>query len=119
MSADIVDGTALAERLRKAHGMTPRLAAVLVGEDAPSKVYVRCKHKYMVAAIGMESVRHERPADIAQSALLALVARLIADDKVHGIVVQLPLPCHIAEQQIPADIGPAKDVDGLCGAGLR
>ena len=123
MSADIIDGKAFAERLRAriaaavpgfraAAGRAPGLAVVLVGEDPASQVYVRSKHKATLEA-GMESFEHRLPATASEEDLLALVARLNADDSVDGILVQLPLPAHVDENRVIATIDPDKDVDGF------
>jgi methylenetetrahydrofolate dehydrogenase (NADP+)/methenyltetrahydrofolate cyclohydrolase len=123
MSATIIDGTAMADRLRariaekaaeliKSHGVTPGLAVVLVGEDPASKVYVSSKGKATLAA-GMASFEHKLPADVPEAELLALVAKLNADPTVHGILVQLPLPKGFDEAKVISTIDPAKDVDGL------
>jgi len=123
MSAQRIDGKAFAERLRarvaaavpafaEKAGRAPGLAVVLVGEDPASGVYVRSKGKATVAA-GMESFEHRLPADASQQDLLALVARLNADDRVDGILVQLPLPGHMDDHAVIAAIDPAKDVDGF------
>jgi methylenetetrahydrofolate dehydrogenase (NADP+)/methenyltetrahydrofolate cyclohydrolase len=85
---------------------------VLVGEDPASVSYVTAKEKALLDA-GMESRDIRLPADTAEDALLRLVAELNADEKVHGILVQLPLPKHIDENKIIAAISPAKDVDGF------
>jgi methylenetetrahydrofolate dehydrogenase (NADP+)/methenyltetrahydrofolate cyclohydrolase len=123
MSADIIDGkafaaglrgrvAALVEPFRAATGRAPGLAVVLVGEDPASQVYVRSKHKATVEA-GMESFEHRLPADATQGELLALVRQLNEDDRVDGILVQLPLPAPLDEQQVIATIDPDKDVDGF------
>jgi methylenetetrahydrofolate dehydrogenase (NADP+)/methenyltetrahydrofolate cyclohydrolase len=93
-------------------GRPPGLAAVLVGDDPASRVYVTAKQKDC-AEVGIASERVELPADTAQDALLAEVARLNADPSVSGIIVQLPLPGHIEELAVQMAIDPAKDVDGL------
>ena len=123
MSARLIDGKAFAAALRArvadevarftaAAGRKPGLAVVLVGEDPASAVYVRSKGKATIAA-GMESFEHRLPADTSQADLLALVARLNADDAVDGILVQLPLPAHLDERAVIAALDPAKDVDGF------
>jgi methylenetetrahydrofolate dehydrogenase (NADP+)/methenyltetrahydrofolate cyclohydrolase len=123
MSADIIDGKAFAAGLRgrvaalvgpfrDQAGRAPGLAVVLVGEDPASQVYVRSKHKATVEA-GMESFEHRLPADATQDQLLALVRQLNEDDRVDGILVQLPLPAPLDEQQVIATIDPDKDVDGF------
>ena len=121
--ATIIDGKAVAAELRtsiakavatlkSAHRLTPGLAVVLVGEDAASQVYVRNKAKQTIET-GMLSFEHKLPATTPEAELLVLVARLNADPKVHGILVQLPLPKHIDSQKILTAIDPAKDVDGF------
>ncbi len=123
MSAKIIDGKAFSAevrarvgeqvaRLKAAHGITPGLAVVLVGEDPASQVYVRNKGKQTVEA-GMESFEHKLDADTSEAALLDLVARLNADPAVHGILVQLPLPGHMNADAVINAIDPAKDVDGF------
>lgn len=119
----LIDGKAFAEAMRARlkgevaafiaeTGRTPGLAVVLVGEDPASAVYVRNKGKQTLEA-GMASIEHKLAADAAQDEVLALVRALNADDSVHGILVQLPLPPHIDAQAVLATIDPAKDVDGF------
>ncbi len=124
--ADIIDGKAFAETLRASIAQEvarlpfkPGLAVVLVGDDPASKVYVANKARQTIEA-GMASFEHRLPADTRQEDLLALVRALNADDVVHGILVQLPLPKHLDSDAIIAAISPAKDVDGLtiANAGL-
>ncbi len=124
--ADIIDGKAFAASLRDSIAQEvarlpfkPGLAVVLVGDDPASKVYVANKARQTVEA-GMASFEHRLPADTRQEDLLALVQALNADDAVHGILVQLPLPKHLDSDAIIAAISPAKDVDGLtiANAGL-
>ena len=121
--AQIIDGKAHAERLRKAvtaevvrlkveHGLQPGLAVVLVGDDPASQLYVKSKGEQSLAA-GMYSVTHRLAADTSQDDLIALVRALNADPRVHGILVQLPLPQPLDEQAVIAAIDPGKDVDGL------
>jgi methylenetetrahydrofolate dehydrogenase (NADP+)/methenyltetrahydrofolate cyclohydrolase len=122
MSAQIIDGKAIAqayraelairvERLTTA-GVVPSLAVVILGEDPASKVYVR--NKAMASeAIGMRSQLHALPEDTTQATLIALVKGLNADPAVHGILVQLPLPRHMASRAVIEAIDPAKDVDGF------
>lgn len=126
MSARIIDGKSIAASMRARVGAEvarlpapPGLAVVLVGEDPASAVYVRNKGTATREA-GMRSIEHRLPADASQAALLALVARLNADDEVDGILVQLPLPRHVDAQAVIAAIDPAKDVDGfhVVNAGL-
>lgn len=119
----IIDGKAFAEGLRRRvadaaadflarSGRAPGLAVVLVGDDPASSVYVRNKAQQTVEA-GMASFEHRLPAETSEAELLALVARLNADDAVDGILVQLPLPAHIDAQKVIEAIDPAKDVDGF------
>jgi len=119
----VIDGKAFAEGLRDrvaaavpgfaaATGRAPGLAVVLVGEDPASAVYVRSKGKATLAA-GMASFEHKLDASTAQEELLALIARLNADENVDGILVQLPLPAQIDEKAVLAAIDPDKDVDGF------
>lgn len=121
--ANIIDGKAFAAGLRErvaaaaaelkaAHGLTPGLAVVLVGEDPASQVYVRNKGKQTIEA-GMQSFEHRLPESTSQADLLTLVDKLNADSAVHGILVQLPLPDHIDSETVLAAIDPDKDVDGF------
>ena len=103
---------AAAQALKAKHGVEPGLAAVLVGDDPASQIYVRSKGKAAVEA-GIASFEHRRPAATSESELLALLAELNADPKIDGILVQLPLPRQIAAQRVVAAIDPAKDVDGF------
>ena len=128
MSAHIIDGKAFSAKVRSkiadkvsalksAHGITPGLAVVLVGSDPASQVYVRSKGKQTVEA-GMNSFEHKLDADTPEDVLLALIDDLNADDSVHGILVQLPLPGHLDETQVINRIAPEKDVDGFCIANV-
>ena len=121
--AEIIDGKKVAEALRgeiatavaelkSAHGVTPGLAVVLVGEDPASALYVANKGEQSKAA-GMHSVTHRIPENSSQADVLALVAKLNADPTIHGILVQLPLPSHLDSAPVIAAIDPNKDVDGL------
>lgn len=122
MSARIIDGKAIAEQINaetraetqrlKARGITPGLAVVLVGDDPASKVYVANKEK-MAADLGFHSVLKRLPADTGEGDLLALISDLNFDPKIHGILVQSPLPKHLREDEIWDDIDPTKDVDGF------
>jgi methylenetetrahydrofolate dehydrogenase (NADP+)/methenyltetrahydrofolate cyclohydrolase len=123
MTAKRIDGkaAALAVRERVASvaadfksrtGRAPGLATVLVGEDQASAVYVRSKGK-ATAEAGMESFAHHLPADTSEEALLDLVILLNNDDRVDGILVQLPLPAHIDSTRVIASIDTDKDVDGF------
>jgi methylenetetrahydrofolate dehydrogenase (NADP+)/methenyltetrahydrofolate cyclohydrolase len=106
------DVAAAAARLKSEHGAVPGLAAVLVGEDPASQVYVRSKGKATQEA-GLNSFEHRLPATASEAELLAVVARLNADPAVDGILVQLPLPKQIDPQRVIDAIDPAKDVDGF------
>ena len=119
----IIDGKAFAARvrgqvaahvarLREAHGLVPGLAVVLVGEDPASQVYVRNKGVQTVE-VGMTSVEHRLPVATSEADLLALIAALNADPKVHGILVQLPRPSHLNSDLVINAIDPAKDADGF------
>ncbi len=123
MAARIIDGTAVAaqvrqevadgvESLKRSRGTTPGLAVVLVGENPASQSYVRGKNK-AAHEIGMHSEQHNLPEATTESELLALVEKLNGDPKIHGILVQLPLPRHIDEQKVIDAIAPDKDVDGF------
>ena len=121
--ATLIDGKATAAALRiligkkigqltAEHGIRPGLAVVLIGADPASQVYVRSKRKAAVK-LGMESFEHTLPADAKQETVMALVQKLNGDPKVHGILVQLPLPKHLDEKPVILAIDPLKDVDGL------
>lgn len=123
MTAKIIDGTAIAGRIRDQlaedvrrmqaeHGVTPGLATVLVGENPASASYVRMKRKACEKA-GILSFPNELPADATQQEVEALVSRLNADPTVHGILVQLPLPKHLNEEKVLSLISLHKDVDGF------
>src|SRR5579872_389860 len=117
-----IDGKARADRLiaevaaatakLKALAISPGLCAVLVGEDPASQVYVRNKGRAATAA-GIASFQETLPASVSEAELLALIAKLNADDRVDGILVQLPLPKHIDPQRVIDAIDPGKDVDGF------
>lgn len=121
-SAKLIDGNAIGQAMRtelageiaalKAQGVTPGLAAVLVGENPASATYVRMKGKACDEA-GLYHETIDRPADITEADLLALVDRLNADPRIHGILVQLPLPKHINTGRVLLRIDPRKDVDGF------
>ena len=122
MSARLIDGKGIAESIRAElalrvsrladSGIVPALAVVIVGDDPASKVYVRNK-ALACESIGMRSQVHALPADISQLTLTTFVKGLNADGSVHGILVQLPLPRHIASRSVIESIDPAKDVDGF------
>jgi methylenetetrahydrofolate dehydrogenase (NADP+)/methenyltetrahydrofolate cyclohydrolase len=120
--AKIIDGKQIADDMRaelaaqvaelKANGVTPGLTVVLVGEDPASQVYVRMKGK-ACEKLGMKSETIRMPAETTEAELLNVVERLNADDSVHGILVQLPLPDQIDEQRVLHSLRPDKDVDGF------
>jgi len=121
--AERIDGRTIAARLDAEtaakvaaivarDGVAPGLAVVLVGEDPASQVYVRRKIE-ACARVGIASSEHRLPADTPQDALLTLIARLNADPRVHGILVQVPLPAHIDAGIVLGAIDPGKDVDGF------
>ena len=123
MTAKILDGKALAAEIRGEvaasvaemqlkHGVTPGLAAVLVGDDPASAIYVRNKRR-ACEDVGMVSDTFELPADSTNEQVLACVRSLNTDPRFHGILVQLPLPDQIDERLIIESLDPAKDVDGL------
>jgi len=123
MPAQIISGTEIAKQIREElkqeitelkekHNLVPGLATVLVGEDPASQVYVGQKEK-TCDALGMYSERHDLPADTSQEDLLALINKLNKDPKIHGILVQLPLPKHIDETTVLYALDPKKDVDGF------
>lgn len=123
MSATVIDGkriaeqtliaiTAAASKFSAETGVQPHLAAVLVGDDPASHVYVRNKERSCLKA-GLRSTLHRLPASTSQQALLQLVQSLNSDRDVHGILVQLPLPKQIDPTVILDAINPAKDVDGF------
>jgi len=100
------------EELKHATGVVPGLAAVLVGDNAASQIYVRNKRKACSGA-GIYSEEHTLPAETTEAELLSLIKRLNNDNKIHGILVQLPLPGHINESAILRSVSPLKDVDGF------
>ncbi|MBS1251023.1 MAG: Bifunctional protein FolD protein [Anaerolineales bacterium] len=123
MAAKIIDGKAIAEEMRQEIadqasqlklevGLAPGLAAVLVGEDPASATYVRMKRR-ACEKVGIESFGHELPADASQEEVEELVRELGEDPKVHGILVQLPLPDHIDEESVLNTVPLEKDVDGF------
>ncbi|MGE0440701.1 MAG: bifunctional 5,10-methylenetetrahydrofolate dehydrogenase/5,10-methenyltetrahydrofolate cyclohydrolase [Gemmatimonadales bacterium] len=122
MSARVLDGTTLAEEIRRdlatdvarlvGKGIQPGLAVVIVGEDPASKVYVASKGRACVEA-GMHSETIRLPETASEDELLAVVDRLNTDPKIHGFLVQLPLPKHINSERVLLRINPAKDVDGF------
>ena len=122
MTARIIDGKAIAQEVRaewkvradalKERGISPGLAVIIVGEDPASKVYVGNKVK-ACAELGLYSEHIALPADTSEAALLAKIAELNADPKIHGLLVQLPVPKHIDSSKVIEAISPEKDVDGF------
>ena len=123
MSAEIIDGKAIAAEVRadvrrgvdehrERFGEAPGLATVLVGDDPASKIYVAGKHR-ACEEVGIHSIGHELPADTPEEQLLDLVEELNGTATVHGFIVQLPLPPSIEPAHVVAAIDPRKDVDGL------
>lgn len=121
--ATILDGKATAATIRaeikneiseffKRYRVSPGLAVVLVGEDPASAVYVRNKHR-ACTEVGMYSEVHVLPADTSEEKLLSLIEQLNQDKRIHGILVQLPLPKHISEKRVLHAIVPTKDVDAF------
>ena len=104
--------TAYVKTLKIDHAITPGLAVVIVGDDPASHVYVRSKGKQTIE-VGMKSVEHRLDVNTTEKDLLKLVTNLNADDTIHGILVQLPLPNHLNEDLIINSINPSKDVDGF------
>lgn len=123
MGAQLLDGKALAQQIRDRiakdtaelvakTGVRPGLAAILVGDDPASKLYVKNKQKACDAA-GISVDENRLPAGTTQAELLALIEKVNADPKVHGILVQLPLPKHIDSRMILEAVSPLKDADGF------
>jgi methylenetetrahydrofolate dehydrogenase (NADP+)/methenyltetrahydrofolate cyclohydrolase len=122
MTAQLIDGNALSQQVRAevaqraaaltARGVTPGLAVIMVGENPASAVYVRNKVK-ACQDNGLHSVLEHYPATMTEAELLARVDALNTDPRIHGILVQLPLPKHIDDHQVIEAISPDKDVDGF------
>lgn len=123
MTAKIISGTEIAKQIRQEltqeiaqlkdkHNLVPGLATVIVGDDPASQVYVGSKVK-TCQALGIYSERHDLPVETSEQTLLTLIDRLNKDPKIHGILVQLPLPKHINESNVLIAIDPKKDVDGF------
>ncbi len=123
MSAQIISGKELSAEIRqelkqrvaalqKKRGITPGLAVILVGEDAASSIYVNNKEK-ACAEVGIYSEVNRLAAETTQQELLSLIDRYNEDPKIHGLLVQLPLPAHIDESAVLKRINPQKDVDGF------
>ncbi len=123
MTAQIISGTETAKQIREElkqeiaelmakHNLVPGLATVLVGEDPASQIYVGAKEKTSLA-LGIYSERHDLPAETSEQDLLTLINKLNKNQKIHGILVQLPLPKHINTTKVLYAIDPQKDVDGF------
>ena len=123
MTAQIISGTEIAKQIREElkqeiaelkekHNLVPGLVTVLVGADPASQVYVGAKEKTS-NELGIYSERYDVPAETTQEELLALIDKLNQDPKIHGILVQLPLPKHINETKVLYAVDPKKDVDGF------
>ena len=123
MTAKIISGTEVAREIREElkrevaelkgkHNLTPGLVTILVGEDAASVSYVTAKQKTS-HELGFYSIQDNQPADMAEDELLKLIDKYNTDPKIHGILVQLPLPKHIDEGKVLYAIDPRKDVDGF------
>ena len=122
MTAEIIDGKAIAQDVRREvaeevnelseRGIIPGLATVLVGDDPASRIYVNSKRK-MCAEVGIKAWDHDLDASTPEEDLLALLRDLNADEAVHGILVQLPLPAHVDEERVLNAVDPAKDADGF------
>lgn len=123
MTAQLIKGTEVAAQIREElkkeiaelkakHNLVPGLATVLVGSDPASQVYVGAKEK-TCHELGIYSERHDLPENITQKELIDLIEKLNKDPKIHGILVQLPLPKHLNEEEVLYAINPKKDVDGF------
>ena len=122
MTAQIIDGKAIAQQVRaewklradalKARGVTPGMAVIIVGSDPASKVYVAGKVR-ACAELGLHSIHVEFPEDTSEAVLLAKIDELNHDPKIHGLLVQLPLPKHLDAHKVIEAINPDKDVDGF------
>ena len=122
MTARTLDGRAVAAQIRSEvservralseRGVIPGLAAVLVGDDQASRIYVGAKHK-ACADVGIRSEQVDLPSYVTEGELMATLRRLNRDPEIHGIIVQLPLPAHLRELEVQRTVAPEKDVDGL------
>ena len=123
MSYELIDGKLVASKIREEikdrvaeikskHSRIPGLAAILVGDDPASEIYVRNKRK-ACEDVGIYSEEHKLSGDIAQEDLLKLINRLNGDENINGILVQLPLPEHIDDSTVLNSVSPEKDVDGF------
>ena len=122
MAATLIDGIAIARELYAGfrervkalagRGMQPGLAAIVVGDNPASEVYVRTKTR-ACAEVGVHSVQHRFAADVSEDEVIELIGRLNADPAIHGILVQLPLPPRLNSERILQSVDPRKDVDGF------
>ncbi len=123
MTAQIIDGNAISNQIREElkqevaglkekHNLTPGLATVLVGSDPASRIYIGQKEK-AAQSLGIYSERYDLPTSTSEEELLALIAKLNESPKIHGVLVQVPLPRHIHENNVIYAINPRKDVDGF------
>jgi len=123
MTAELIKGSEIAKQIREElrteiaelkgkHGVVPGLVTVLVGADPASQVYVGAKEKTS-KELGIYSERHDLPAETTQEELMKLIDRLNTDDRINGILVQLPLPKHLNAEEVLYAINPKKDVDGF------
>lgn len=123
MTAQIINGREIADsikaeianqvsKIKKEHHVTPSLAVILVGNDPASEVYVSNKER-AAHLVGMNSLQYKLAADISEEALISQIEELNNDRKIHGILVQLPLPKHIDTKKVIRTIDPRKDVDGF------
>jgi methylenetetrahydrofolate dehydrogenase (NADP+) / methenyltetrahydrofolate cyclohydrolase len=122
MTAKIIDGKAIAQVVRdewrhradklKDKGILPGLAVIIVGDNPASRVYVRNKIK-ACHEVGLHSESHDMPEDVSEEMVLKQIEELNHSDKIHGILIQLPLPAHIDEKKVLEAIDPRKDVDGF------
>jgi methylenetetrahydrofolate dehydrogenase (NADP+) / methenyltetrahydrofolate cyclohydrolase len=122
VTATIMDGKSIAAQIRSEvaervralqdRGVIPGLAAVLVGDDQASRIYVGAKHK-ACADVGIRSEQIDLPVYVTEHELRATIRRLNRDPEIHGVILQLPVPPHIRELEVQQTVDPAKDVDGL------
>lgn len=120
--SELLDGKAIAKVLKeeikseveawKAQGVEPKLAVILVGDDPASVVYAKSKQK-VSESLGIAFELHVLPANSLEKDVLALIEQLNTDDKIHGIMIELPLPKHISKERVMAAVRPDKDVDGV------
>lgn len=127
MTAQIIDGKAIAQKVRQevqqevlalsSQGIVPGLAVILVGDDPASQVYVRNKTRAGQEA-GIAVFDHHLPAQTSQAELVALIRQLSGDPRVHGVLLQLPIPANLPVGEILDELDPRKDVDGLLEANV-